>query len=379
MRGRKSAGMRSRTQLSVLAVEGDDHDADPGRTHGRASVSAAKPAAAPPRRVVEEALGGRVRIHRGRVLPRRPLVEADLATGAPVQRATPGDWAGLNGLPATRTRLAVRPYTAGRPRRRAPWMCSLRSRLARSSLAATLTRRTASISGSSPTVANGLSRPAQSTAAVHVADATEHAAWSSSTAARVARVVVGEQQLDAATEVGVGATEVRPTPPRPGWRLASGMRNVSTSGALKHTACHPATSTSTHLVVRAHPQVAAGAGATNRSSAGACAAPRRRPTRSRHACRGSRPTRSCARPRRHTDQLGGLETDHLAVDERRAQRRRRTMDGVGICHRASTLGTVRWASGCLRQLTHVRQGETDEAVVAASHLRARRRSPPRPD
>ncbi len=38
-----------------------------------------------------------------------------------------------------------------------------------------------------------------------------------------------------------------PTPPSPGWRLASGMRNVSTTGALKQTAFHPVTSIRTRI------------------------------------------------------------------------------------------------------------------------------------
>ena len=258
MRGRKSA-MRSRTQLSVLAaLEGDDHDADPGRTHGRAEKrigGEARPAGGAPRRVAEEALAA-AWIHRGRVLPRRPLVEADLATGAPVQRATPGGWAGLNGLPLQRAaRLAVAPYTAGPSATPGTVMCSRWSRLARSSLAALLTRRTASISAA-PTVANGL-RPArpEHLAAVHVADATEHVG----PAAPRRGLPAGRRRRAAARRSDRGRRRrdrgSGPTPPRPGWRLASGMRNVPRERSVETHRLPPGDlDEHAHLVVRAHPR-----------------------------------------------------------------------------------------------------------------------------
>ena len=258
-RGRKSAGMRSRTQLSVLAaLKATTTMPIRGARMGvRAYRRRSHAQPAPPRRVVEEALGGRVRIHRGRVLPRRPLVEADLATGAPVQRATPGGWAGLNGLPATRTRLALRPYTAGPSATPGTVMCSLRSRLARSSLAAPLTRRTASISGS-PHRGERASRPAQSTSQRYTLPTPQNTLVQQHRGEGCPRVVVGEQQLDAATEVGVGATEVRPDPTEAGMAAGVGHAERLHERSVEAHRLPPGDlDEHAHLVVRAHPRVAA--------------------------------------------------------------------------------------------------------------------------
>ncbi len=167
----------------------------------------------------------------------------DTSTGCGLPRPTAG--------PRSSSRTVGSPGPTGRTRRtrRCRPSTSIRSarrRLARSSVAATLTRRTASVSGRSPTGAHGLHSPAHRTSERYTFPRPQNTRWSSSTADRLAP---GSSYASSDSMQRRRSASARhrsgPSPPSPGCRPASGRRYVSTTGALKHTAIHPSTSIST--------------------------------------------------------------------------------------------------------------------------------------
>ena len=111
----------------------------------------------------------------------------------------------------------------------------------------TLTRRIGVGLGQVADRANGLSSPAHRTSDRYTLPRPQNTRWSSSTSAIVA--LGGRRRPAAASTQRRRSASARhrsgPSPRSPGWRLASGRRYVSTTGALKHTATHPSTSIST--------------------------------------------------------------------------------------------------------------------------------------
>ncbi len=144
--------------------------------------------------------------------------EARLAARAPVEHAVvltrPPALDRFGAAEAALAAAAVDGEPAGTPGRR-PARRGVR--FARSSRAATLTRRVASGSGTSldRRERTELACP-QNLAPVHVADSAEHALVEQHLADRGARIVVGEQQLDASVEVGVDPAQVRAEPAEAG-------------------------------------------------------------------------------------------------------------------------------------------------------------------
>ena len=187
-----------------------------------------------------------------------------------------------------------------------------------------------------------LARP-QHLAAVDVAEAAEHPLVEEHLADRGAPVVVGEEQLDTPVEVGVDAAQIGTESPEP--RVPRDSRlaiRLDRRGVEAHGRPRRRLDDGAHLAVRSLPDVVL-----------AVEVPEARPAQvgveddavvpldlevladALHTDDGA------ARLGHDPDQLGGVEADHLLVDEGDPQRRGGVVDGVPLRHGPSAYATLR--------------------------------------
>ena len=238
-------------------------------------------------------------------------------------------------------------------------------------------------SGRSPTGANGLSSPAHSTSQRYTLPTPQNTRWSSRTSARLAPgVVVGQQQLDAAAEVGVGAAQVRPEPAEAG--VAAGVgRAVRLDDRGVEADRRPAVDLDQrpHLVVRPLPALA-----------GAVEVPRPAHPHVRVQDDAVVPLdlevlavalhRSTVRPARGVMPIrrgASKRTIFLSTSAVRSAAAARWMvspSGIArptVGRRCARRSGMRGAGG-YGQLADVGEGEAEQAVVAAGHLLPHRRA-----